>query len=767
MRDINCAIDLATLVAQVENTGLKHVDRYRRLHNLGSLLGKRFKRSLIPDDIYHAISETEKALQLVASGHSHRPFVLISLAVLLGDRYDTTGMIDDIDRAIGLAGDAVDKVADGSPHRALHFNCLATLIAARFKRVGDLDDLDRSITNAAMAVKVCSSDHPYRAMYLQNLGSLHGMRFVRTENENEAKRSIDAFTEGWKCIHAPPTLRISLAQRAGSLLAILSHWDAALAILKDAVAHLHVVSPRWLAISDKEYTLAEYSGIASLAAAVALNAGREASDALQLLEHGRAIISGHLLEIRSDLSELRQEHCGLAQEFVQLREELESCADDESLEIDTYFTKSGRAAAIRRREAYNSLMDVLTTIRAQPGFGNFHLLPSAQELMFAASRGPVVITNTCGVRSDAFLIEKHQIRSIQLQGLQEDEITQRVRDLRSNSDSLPDTLRWLWEVVANPALEALGFRQAPTGDDWAHVWWIPTGKLSNLPLHAAGIHDTASTDTVLDRVMSSYSSSTKALIYGRKQQMLDVKGETSKAMMIAMPETPGLHTLRFAGGEVDMLRDLCASLRLLPVETSSTKASVLAHLSNCKIFHFAGHGSSDTQDPSKSKLHLEDWEENPLTVRDLRSSFLGAKSPFLAYLSACSTSKNQKDELIDEGIHLVGACQLAGFRHVIGTMWDVSDKHSVDVARIFYETLRDNGMTDDAVCRGLHNALRKLRDRGTKSFSTRAKDYSVVGLVNSYEESDRDGTLLGQGKAFTGRFSASQLRWVPYVHFGV
>jgi CHAT domain-containing protein len=44
-------------------------------------------------------------------------------------------------------------------------------------------------------------------------------------------------------------------------------------------------------------------------------------------------------------------------------------------------------------------------------------------------------------------------------------------------------------------------------------------------------------------------------------------------------------------------------------------------------------------------------------------------------------------------IHLVSAFQLAGFRHVIGTLWEVSDPHCVGIAIVIYETLRDEGMT--------------------------------------------------------------------------
>jgi CHAT domain-containing protein len=63
----------------------------------------------------------------------------------------------------------------------------------------------------------------------------------------------------------------------------------------------------------------------------------------------------------------------------------------------------------------------------------------------------------------------------------------------------------------------------------------------------------------------------------------------------------------------------------------------------------------------------------------------------------------------------VNAFQLAGFRHVVRTLWEVSDKHCVDVARVLYETMRDEGMTNLAVCRRLRLAVRALRDEGIKA----------------------------------------------------
>jgi CHAT domain-containing protein len=70
-----------------------------------------------------------------------------------------------------------------------------------------------------------------------------------------------------------------------------------------------------------------------------------------------------------------------------------------------------------------------------------------------------------------------------------------------------------------------------------------------------------------------------------------------------------------------------------------------------------------------SSLVVTDWKETPLTIKDLVAKKLHQNPPFL---SACSTAKNQAEVLQDEGIHLMAACQLAGFQQVIGSLWAVS-----------------------------------------------------------------------------------------------
>ena len=84
----------------------------------------------------------------------------------------------------------------------------------------------------------------------------------------------------------------------------------------------------------------------------------------------------------------------------------------------------------------------------------------------------------------------------------------------------------------------------------------------------------------------------------------------------------------------------------------------------------------------------------------------------LAYLSACSTARTGDTSLLDEAIHLATAFQLAGFPHVIGTLWEINDEIAVEIAEAFYAALADPGGTldPDRAARALHHAARAQRD---------------------------------------------------------
>lgn len=179
------------------------------------------------------------------------------------------------------------------------------------------------------------------------------------------------------------------------------------------------------------------------------------------------------------------------------------------------------------------------------------------------------------------------------------------------------------------------------------------------------------------------------------------------------------------------------------------KEHVILALRTCNMFHFAGHGSSHAVNPLQSRLLLNDWKHQPLTVADLLDINLSTMPPFLAFLSACGTGQILDNRSVDEGIHLTSAFQLAGFRHVIGTLWEVDDEMCVDMASMTYEFMFHEGISDTSVSRGLHHATRALRDQWLNS-----QDFV------SFAKGNRDSRLLGNKPL-------EMPAWVPYIHYGV
>jgi CHAT domain-containing protein len=133
--------------------------------------------------------------------------------------------------------------------------------------------------------------------------------------------------------------------------------------------------------------------------------------------------------------------------------------------------------------------------------------------------------------------------------------------------------------------------------------------------------------------------------------------------------------------------------------------------------HFACHGISDPTDPSKSGLVLQRFASDGTLEQDhlsvYRISQLRLRHAQIAYLSACSTAENKSVKLRDEMIHIVSGFQVAGFPHVVGSLWPAGDEECVNVARFFYSSLFEHGGMPDIrgrrVACTLQQAVMKIR----------------------------------------------------------
>ena len=795
MDDLDRAI--ATNEQAVLSTPEDHPDRAIYLSNLGNALHKRFERTGSMDDLDRAITANEQAVASTPDDHPDRAIYLSNLGNALQSRFDRTRSMDDLDREIRLTEQAVRSTPDYSPDYAGMLSNLGIALQSRFKRTGSLDDLnesvttyeqavtftlkdhpslagrlnnlgnalqsryeqtgalkdlDRAIAMKEQAVASTPNDHPDRAIYLDNLGSALQRRSERTGSIADLDRAIQAKEQAVKTETAPPFIRLKAASSCSDLLIGRRAYSRAKPILYAAVRLLSTLSPRALKLSDQQFNISQFANITSRAVSLSIADSEDPYVSLQLLELGRGILANLQLEIRSDISVLAASHPNLAQRFQDLRERVDthSIIADSSFTFDSHRTMDLSVSVNERRSLLKEFDDLLRSIRSLHGFENFLAGPSKSELHRLAEGGPIVVFNISDIRSDAFLITHYNICSIQLPLLTSNSLMDsakrfmtaihdqyNLKNYNNARKEMKAILEWLWDVAVNPVLSGLGFTQLPPPDAaWPRVWWVGSGPLNILPIHASGYHDSTPPQTALDRVISSYAPTVKSLAYARERRtIVDKLALKEKAILVAMSTTPERSPLPYVQMEVEDIKKLYSDASIdITVLQNPTRRQVLSELPNYTIAHFACYGYS-AADPSQSSLLLEDWKNGSLTVSDLAS--LNIQYAKLAYLSAGHTSVIRDFSLMDESITLSSAVQLSGYPSVVGTLWQIMDSTSAKVARDVHAWILkgNNGLDVHRTAEGLHKAVRDLRDR----------------------------TRLIRGSVII----SDPLVWAPYIHVGI
>jgi hypothetical protein len=99
-------------------------------------------------------------------------------------------------------------------------------------------------------------------------------------------------------------------------------YDSAYALAVDAIDLLPRVHNRTLSLQDQQYIVSLFSGLATDACSLALQRGEPLAKALELLEQGRGVTLGFLMDDRSDTSELKAAHPTLCALYESLRLEV-------------------------------------------------------------------------------------------------------------------------------------------------------------------------------------------------------------------------------------------------------------------------------------------------------------------------------------------------------------------------------------------------------------------------------------------------------------
>ncbi|RSS93340.1 CHAT domain-containing protein [Streptomyces sp. WAC05292] len=767
-REIDDALAYLELAAATASAA----DRPARLTELGSAYRRRFTCHGLPADLDHAIDCHEEALDQAAADAPEQVMILANLGVAYGSRHESTAAAADLERAIHFleramaaptgdpdehvaamasvgvfyerrhqaGGDEADldrsialqnAVVDSSPREHPRYaGRMANLTIAylnRYERHHRLPDLERARLLADRAVAATPPDSPDLPIRLATRGStrlqLH-LAYLADEPEgtrdqqlsralDDLRRALDALPDGqphvpvvlaelvrahlvpgaghmapdrrtleaWEARleaarGATPSKRAVAGRNLGVLANSLGEYDVAARVLDAAIALTPATPLRGTGWTDRERRVAEPRGLASQAFAAHCALG-EPLQAVQQAEKGRGIQLATLLDAHDDLVDLQRELPWLARPFRQVRKEL----------------AAGSAAEAVLWDRYGQLVD---QIREHARFTRFLMTPHVEELRRAASGGTVVAVNSARNRADAILVgHEGELRHVPLEHLTADDVEAQAEALSGSAragrrdKAMADRLGWLWDTVVGPIADAL-----PPGAGPSRVWWMPIGLLGMFPLHAAGHPGRPG---ALDAFVSSYTPTLRILAHAHDHPATAPR----RQLTVALPSTPGLPGLPGALTEaLDLHRRRPDQPPLL--NEDATTSQVAAALSTATWAHFACHALADRTAPSRGGLCLSD---GMLTIPEI--SRLAVADAQLAYLSACSTSLRSQEH-VDESLNLASAFQLAGFRHVIASLWPLADTFGAVAARTFYTELSETA--DDAAA-ALHRTTLIMRDR--------------------------------------------------------
>ncbi|TFK60777.1 hypothetical protein BDN72DRAFT_904688 [Pluteus cervinus] len=441
--------------------------------------------------------------------------------------------------------------------------------------------------------------------------------------------------------------------------------------------------------------------------------------ALEWADQRSSIIWGQVLYFHSSFTEVATVSSGLAKELTE-----SAC---EMLRSQAHRELSYNYGHAKRWE------DAVRETRKLPGLNRF-LRPKTSKEVQAASQalgGPVVYFNLNCHSCDAlcvlpnlddvihiplpglealdimYVLFIHFLERTGTEEIQLDRVGKMVKIPNTSIPrqfylSLTSVLKFLWDQVVKPILDGLAIQRSVLGsaDKLPRIWWCPSGQLALFPLHAAGYYSNPTDENILDYVVSSYIPS--ALVATQATRAEDTP-PPFHFLGVANPEGCGLPGTK---RDLDIIRKHAAHRPLTElVGKYATPEIVKQELKKATWAHFACHGTQN-QSPAETSLILAN--HNRLTLLDI--SKLSMPQAQLAFLAACQTGKADF-QTSGESAHISGGMLVAGFRGVIGTMWNISDYYAPDFADRFYQKMFEGSRTPDykRAAYALHDTVKTLR----------------------------------------------------------
>ncbi|KAG8753409.1 hypothetical protein FRC11_007449, partial [Ceratobasidium sp. 423] len=746
LEDLNTSIDHITQAVSLCPQG--HPMTAMLLTGSARAYRQRFEYSGRIDDVLKAIEYQSQALAATPPDHSERHNILGDLGyfyILKAETQSESPLVD-VNSAIERLSEAVSLTPQDDSHIPMGLSLLGYALRLKFDQLDSEVDIDTALKHQLRALSLVPSEHLTSIEIMNHLGISYRSQFAHTLDQEHLNKALEYFRNASLARSGDPRHSLNSACE----WARLSAANAAPDTLEAYQRCLTLLSQLpWLGSTiDKRYHDLRRVGDVSLEAAAAAISAKQYTLALEWLEQGRSIVWSQVLQLRTPLEQLKAVDDELADNFTETATKLSSAALRSALSNTSNTKESSlEQEGQEHRRLADRYEQLLNNIRQLPGFDDFLRPNAASVLMQAALTGPVVLINVHESRCDALIVlpGKSEVthtplpnfsykaatearaqleRSLSHHGIRERrEVRRPIKpELAEEADSFKRVLVVLWEGIAKPVLESLGYltEKPVVPAEMPHVTWCATGPLAFLPLHACGAYD-GPNSRIFDHVISSYTPTLSALLQTDSPSI-----PHSSLLAVAQEKTPGQSDLPATTTELAHIEAHAQPpLRCLKLEgCHGTTDAVLTAMEEYDWVHLACHAYQAIDDPTSSGFMLQN---GTLSLAAITSKAF--KNKGLAFLSACQTAMGDKT-LADESVHLASGMLMAGYPSVIATMWSIQDPDAPVIAQGVYARLIKQGKMDyKGTAVALHEAVEELRSSG-------------VG---------EDGFW----------------RWVPYIHIGV
>jgi tetratricopeptide (TPR) repeat protein len=302
--------------------GPEHPGLRLYLSDLAMILLLRYEQTNDPADHRAALEHVTAAVDLVSPEDADQMrHVSVKLAIWQTAPADPDSAAE-LDRvidqalAIGLAQRSTDPSWSAFTHN------LGTALLRRHERTGDAADLDQAIEILTLGLDGSRTDDPQLVSTRVELGNALSRRDDGDGTDLEA--AVRLWREASEQENGPSSVRLEavlheVAELDGDSAAQLPLFRKALTLLSVLAWH---GTPR----VEQQRALSPWSGLASAAAAAALDID-SADLAVELLEQGRAVLWSQLLDSQADLGEISRVAPELAKRMQVVRTELDTTVE--------------------------------------------------------------------------------------------------------------------------------------------------------------------------------------------------------------------------------------------------------------------------------------------------------------------------------------------------------------------------------------------------------------------------------------------------------